>query len=99
MAALRIERCRLTIVEMAITWSASVAWRIPRKNPTASSEMVVPKAGKPAESLFWFRGAEKLLPRPYRVKCRHENHETQLLFLRRTESMNYSKMAFTLRMP
>src|SRR5260370_42672356 len=31
--ALAIERSRLTIVETAITWSGSVACRIPRKNP------------------------------------------------------------------
>ena len=28
-------RWRLTIVVTATTWSGSVAWRIPRKNPTA----------------------------------------------------------------
>src|SRR5260370_41796545 len=31
--ALAIERWRLTIVDTAITWSGSVACRIPRKNP------------------------------------------------------------------
>src|SRR5258707_6406576 len=30
-------RCRLTIVLTAITWSASVAWRIPRKNPMVAT--------------------------------------------------------------
>ena len=31
---------RVTIVETAMTWSGSVACRIPRKNPTASIERV-----------------------------------------------------------
>ena len=34
----RSERCRLTIVAIAITWSASVAWRIPRNKPSRSNE-------------------------------------------------------------
>jgi hypothetical protein len=33
--AFTIERSRLTIVDTAITWSGSVACRIPRKNPIA----------------------------------------------------------------
>ena len=32
--ARRMLRCRVTIVVAAITWSASVAWRIPSRNPT-----------------------------------------------------------------
>src|SRR6185503_757631 len=32
-AAVRRRRSRLTMVPTAITWSGSVAWRIPRKNP------------------------------------------------------------------
>src|SRR4051812_33837413 len=35
MAEWRTLRSRLTIVETAATWSASVAWRMPRKNPRA----------------------------------------------------------------
>src|SRR5436309_7780127 len=31
-------RCRLTIVVTAMTWSGSVAWRIPRKKPRAMME-------------------------------------------------------------
>src|ERR1700756_5421873 len=34
-AALAMERSRLTIVETAMTWSGSVAWRMPRKKPIA----------------------------------------------------------------
>src|SRR5882762_545618 len=34
-AALAIERSRLTMVETAMTWSGSVAWRIPKKKPIA----------------------------------------------------------------
>src|SRR6266404_1658922 len=34
-AALAMERSRLTMVETAMTWSGSVAWRIPRKKPIA----------------------------------------------------------------
>ena len=40
-AALRIERCRLTIVPMAMTWSGSVAWRIPRKKPRETIDISV----------------------------------------------------------
>ena len=29
---------RLTMVDTAITWSGSVAWRMPRKNPMAIME-------------------------------------------------------------
>jgi len=35
--ALLMLRCRLTIVLTAMTWSASVAWRIPRKNPRVAT--------------------------------------------------------------
>src|SRR6267142_4273424 len=34
-AALAMERSRLTMVETAMTWSGSVAWRIPKKKPIA----------------------------------------------------------------
>jgi len=30
-----MERSRLTMVETAMTWSGSVAWRMPRKKPIA----------------------------------------------------------------
>src|ERR1700739_4834740 len=35
-AALAMERSRLTIVETAMTWSGSVAWRMRRTRPIAS---------------------------------------------------------------
>ena len=44
MPACPMLRWRLTIVETAITWSGSVAWRMPRRNPrpiTASRLEVV----------------------------------------------------------
>ena len=37
-AAFEILRSRLTMVVTAITWSGSVAWRMPRKNPRAMME-------------------------------------------------------------
>src|SRR5579871_114926 len=37
-------RWRVTMVVTAITWSGSVAWRIPRKNPTAIIEKKLPMA-------------------------------------------------------
>ena len=40
-AACRMLRWRLTIVVTAMTWSGSVAWRMPRKNPRAMMEMRV----------------------------------------------------------
>src|SRR6267154_2222804 len=41
-AAWRILRWRLTIVVTAMTWSGSVAWRMPRKNPRAMMDSKVP---------------------------------------------------------
>jgi hypothetical protein len=60
-----MERWRLTMVEMAITWSASVAWRIPRKNPSASSEKVVPKGGNPADIPGWFSRRDEATLAPW----------------------------------
>ncbi len=61
-AAPRIERWRATIVEMAMTWSASVAWRMPRKNPSASSESVVPKSRKREDNLDRFLRRDEATP-------------------------------------
>src|SRR5437867_2921589 len=41
--------CRVTIVLTAITWSGSVAWRIPRKKPRAMSESTVVMAPSSVE--------------------------------------------------
>src|SRR5712664_3502776 len=45
--ALAIERSRLTIVDTAITWSGSVACRIPRKNPIARIASPLVKQARP----------------------------------------------------
>jgi len=51
-------RCRATIVVTAITWSGSVAWRIPRKKPKATIGskpiMFIKDAPKPT-SECWFK--------------------------------------------
>jgi hypothetical protein len=46
-AAFRRLRWWLTIVVTAMTWSGSVAWRIPRKNPTAIMEKKLITEGAP----------------------------------------------------
>ena len=45
--ALAIERSRLTIVDTAITWSGSVACRIPRKNPMVRTASMPVKQVRP----------------------------------------------------
>src|SRR5579864_7042032 len=46
-------RWRLTIVVTAITWSGSVAWRMPRKNPTATIERKLIMGALPLLACCW----------------------------------------------
>src|SRR6266478_4418426 len=49
-------RWRLTMVVTAMTWSGSVAWRMPRKKPSAMTESRVIIEGSVHEDFGFFNG-------------------------------------------